>query len=140
EYTVPASGPYPPIFEDLYDPELMPPLTYDPEGAASLPEARGWVDGDGDGIGAEDGTPCRYTLGTDDGKPRRADIAQIVQQQWRRIGVDVELRSLEFNTLMDQLLREEYQAALNGWGVGLSPDLKGMWGPDSPYNIVSYDD
>lgn len=140
EYTVPASGPYPPIFEDLYDPELMPPLAYDPEGAASLLEARGWVDGDGDGIREKDGTPFRFTLVTNAGNQRRADIAQIVQQQWRRIGVDVELRSLEFNTLMDQLLREEYQAALNGWGVGLSPDLKGMWGPDSPYNIVSYDD
>src|SRR5690606_27808985 len=71
---------------------------------------------------------------------RRADLSQIVQQQWRQIGVEVELRTLEFNTLMDALGREDYEAALRGWGVGLSPDLLGMWGPDSPYNIVSYGD
>lgn len=140
EYTVPASGPYPPIFADLYDPALMPPLSHDVDEARRILDERGWVDSNGDGVREKDGTPFRFAMVTNSGNQRRADVAQIVQQQWKQIGVEVELRTLEFNTLMDALIREDYQAALSGWGVALSPDLMGMWGPESPYNIVSYDD
>ena len=140
EYAVPAAGPYPPIFADLHDPEALPPLPYDPEEARRILAAKGWTDADGDGVLEKDGTPFRFDLVTNAGNQRRADVSQIVQQQWRRIGVQAELRTLEFNTFMDALVREEFEAALGGWGVALSPDLTGMWGPDSPYNIVSYDD
>lgn len=139
EYTVPAGGPYPPIFADLYDPELLPVLPHDPAEAQRILAERGWEDTDGDGILEKDGTPFRFTLVTNSGNQRRADVSQIVQQQWRQIGVDVQLRTLEFNTFMDALVRQDYEAALGGWGVALSPDLTGMWGPSSPYNIVSYE-
>lgn len=140
DYAVPASGPYPPIFRNLYDPETMPPLPHDAEEARRILASKGWTDSDGDGVLDREGQPFRFSLVTNAGNQRRADISQIVQQYWSRIGVAVELRSIEFNTFMDALVREDYQAALGGWGVGLSPDLTGMWGPDSPYNIVSYDD
>lgn len=140
EFGVPANGPYPPIFADLYDPESMPPLPYEPEQARQTLAAKGWVDSDGDGIVEKDGTPFRFSLVTNAGSQVRADVSQIIQQRWRQIGVDAELRTLEFNTFMDALVREDYEAALGGWGVSLSPELTGMWSPDSPYNIVSYDD
>ena len=139
EYTVPAGGPYPPIFTDLYDPERFAPLQHDPAEAQRILAERGWEDANGDGVLEKDGTPFRFTLVTNSGNQRRADVSQIVQQQWREIGVDVQLRTLEFNTFMDVLVRQDYQAALGGWGVGLSPDLTNMWGPTSPYNIVSYE-
>jgi peptide/nickel transport system substrate-binding protein len=140
DFAVPASGPYPPIFTDLYDPEAMPPLPYEPEEAKRILAAKGWSDTDGDGIVEKDGEPFRFTLVTNSGNQRRADISQIVQQQWREIGVDARLQSLEFATFMDGLVRENYEAALGGWGVNLSPDLMSNWGPDAPSNIVSYDD
>lgn len=139
EYAVPAAGPYPPIFADLYDPDQLAPLPYDPEEARRILAERGWEDSNGDGILEKEGTPFRFTLVTNSGNQRRADVSQIVQQQWRQIGVDVQLRTLEFNTFMDALVRQDYEAALGGWGVALSPDLTGMWGPTSLYNIVSYE-
>lgn len=139
EYAVPANGPYPPIFADLYDPEGIPTLQYDPEEARRILAAKGWADGDGDGIVEKDGRPFRFTLVTNSGNQRRADVSQIVQQQWRRIGVDAQLQAIEFATFMDGLVREDYEAALGGWGVALSPDLTGLWGAESPLNIVSYD-
>ncbi|HEX6925760.1 MAG TPA: ABC transporter substrate-binding protein [Longimicrobiaceae bacterium] len=138
EFAVRASGPYPPIFADLYDPQMTPLLPYDPDQAREILSRKGWVDNNGDGIVEKDGKPFRFTLVTNSGNQRRADVSQIVQQQWRQIGVDAQLRSLEFNTFMDALVREDYEAALGGWGVPLSADLTGMWSPESPFNIVSY--
>jgi peptide/nickel transport system substrate-binding protein len=140
EYAVPAHGPYSPIFAELYDPEMTPPLPYDPEEARRILAEKGWTDSDGDGIVEKDGRPFAFTLVTNAGNQRRADVSQIVQQQWRQIGVDARLQSIEFTTFMDALVREDYEAALGGWGVALSPDLTGLWGAESPLNIVSYED
>lgn len=138
DYAVPASGPYPPIFADLYDPEAMPPLKHNPAEAKRLLTAAGWTDSDGDGIIDRDGVPFRFTLITNTGNQRRADVSQILQRQWRDIGVDATLRSIEFTTFMQMLTTHDFQAAVGGWGVGLSADLTGMWGLGSPFNIVSY--
>lgn len=139
EYTTLAAGPYPPIFKDLHDPERMKPLGFDPERARRILESRGWVDRDGDGIREKDGRPFRFTLLTNSGNQLRADLAQIVQQQLRQVGVQMEIQLLEFNTFMERQRKEDYQAALGGWGVGLTPDLTPLWGKDAELNIVSYD-
>ena len=138
EFAVPAGGPYPPIFRGLYDPRRMAPLAYDTAGARRILEARGWRDADGDGIREKDGRRLTFTLTTNSGNQRRADVSQIAQQQWRAVGVDVQLRQLEFNTFMDRMVGEEYEAILGSWGVPLEPDLTAMWSPEAPFNIVSY--
>ena len=138
EYTTPAAGPYSPIMEDLYDPQRTPLLGHDPERARQILEAKGWRDADGDGIREKDGRPLRFTLLTNAGNQRRADVSQILQQQWKQVGADVRLQQLEFNTFMERQVKEEYDAVLGGWGVQLSPDLTGLWAPDADFNIVSY--
>lgn len=138
EFAEPAGGPYAPVFSDLYDPRLTPPLGHDAERAREILASKGWSDGDGDGIVEKDGQPFRFTLVTNSGNQRRADAAQIAQQQWRQVGVDVQLRQLEFNTFMQSLMGKEYEASLGGWSVGLSADLSPLWAPDSPFNITGY--
>src|SRR5690606_33436156 len=83
EYARAAGGPYSPIFRELYDPEAMPPLAHDPEQARQILESRGWRDSDGDGVLDLDGRALRFVLATNSGNQRRADAAQIAQQQWR---------------------------------------------------------
>lgn len=139
DYTTPAAGPYAPIFKKLHDPERMKPLGHDPERTRRILESRGWVDRDGDGIREKDGRPFRFTLMTNSGNQLRADVAQIVQQQLRQVGVHMDIQFLEFNTLMERQINEDYEAALGGWGVGLTPDLTMLWGRDAEFNIVSYD-
>lgn len=138
DYALPAAGPYPPIFRDLYDPERMRPLPHDTARARQILAAKGWRDSDGDGVLDKDGRPFRFTLLTSAANPRRADVSQIAQQQWKRLGIDARLQQLEFNTFFERLVGREYQAALGGWAVGLSPDLTELWGEDSPFNIVDY--
>lgn len=138
DYAVPASGPYPPIFK-LYDPSLMPPVRFDPEKAKQILASKGWKDTDGDGVLDKGGKPFHFTLVTNSGNARRADAAVILQQQWKRIGVDVELQQLEFNTMIANLMQQNYQAALGGWNVGLTPDqITGLYGTGSPLNLTGY--
>ncbi|HEV2149665.1 MAG TPA: ABC transporter substrate-binding protein [Longimicrobiaceae bacterium] len=139
EIAVPAAGPYSPIFSQLYDPQRNPPLPYDPEQARRILEAKGWRDTNGDGIREKDGKPFRFTLLTNSGNQRRSDIQQVVQQQWKQIGVDARLQQMEFNTFMDRLTNKKFEAAVGNWGVALSPDLTELWGRDAKFNFVSYE-
>jgi len=138
EFAVPAGGPYPPIFRDLYDPEGQAPLSYNVEEARRILAAKGWQDSNNDGILDRNGAPFAFTLVTNAGNQRRADVTQIIQQQWRQIGVDVRLQQLESNTMFANLNVGDFQAVLAGWSVGLSPDLTALWGADSPFNYTRY--
>lgn len=138
EFAEPAAGPYSPIFEDLRD-ERMEPLASDPEQARQILDEHGWVDPDGDGVREKDGVPLEFTLITNSGNQRRADVSQIIQQQWAEIGVKANLQQLEFNTFLDGLLNRNFDAALGGWVVALSSDLTGSYSPGAPININSYD-
>jgi len=139
EIAVPAGGPYSPILTQVYDPKRTPPLAYDPEQAMRILESKGWRDTDGDGIREKNGRPFRFTLLTNSGNQRRADIQQIVQQYWKRIGVDVRLQQMEFNSFQSRIFDKNFEAALGNWSVGLSPDLTALWAKGTTYNYVSYD-
>lgn len=138
EYVHPAFGPYPPIFRDLFDPERDRPLAHDPAGARRILEARGWRDGDGDGVLEKDGRPFRFTLLTNAGNQRRADVTQMIQSQWRAIGVHAEIQRQDQSTVVERETQKDYEAVLNGWGVGLDADLSPFFAPDAHYNVVSY--
>ena len=139
DFAVQASGPYPPIFRELYDPEGTPPLPFDTAQAKQILEQKGWRDADGDGIRERNGRPFRFTLITNTGNQRRADLSQILQRQWRAVGVDVRLQTLEFATVQQRTIAEKtYEASLGSWGVQLSPDLRTLWAEDAPFNIVSW--
>jgi peptide/nickel transport system substrate-binding protein len=139
EWAVPAGGPYSPIFRGLHDPATAAPLAFDTAEASRILTAKGWVDRDGDGIRENaQGRPLRFSLLTNSGNQRRADATQIIQQQWRRIGVDARLQTMETNTFFERLREKRFEATLSGWQVALSPDISTAWGPESPFNFVSY--
>ena len=139
EFAEPAGGPYPPIFTRLYDPQGQAPVAYDTARAKQILDAKGWRDTNGNGIRDRAGREFRFTLATNTGNQRRADVMQIVQQQWRAIGVDVQLQPRETNTFFDDLTDRNYDAALTGWAVALAPDLTGVWSPGNPFNFVDYE-
>ncbi|MDQ3389032.1 MAG: ABC transporter substrate-binding protein, partial [Gemmatimonadota bacterium] len=113
---------------------------HDSARAREILASKGWRDTDGDGVLDRNGVPFRFTLILNTGNPRKADAAQIIQQQWRRIGVDARIQLMEFNTFWDRQMNRTFQASFGNWGVGLSPDLSEVWGPDTPLNFVSFND
>ncbi|HEX2203564.1 MAG TPA: ABC transporter substrate-binding protein, partial [Longimicrobium sp.] len=139
DYAEPAAGPYSPLFADLQDPALRP-LPHDPEGARRILEAKGWRDADGDGVREKEGKPLRFTLLTNSGNARRADVSVILQQQWKAVGADVRLQQLEFNAFQERMYGKDFEALLGSWGVPLSPDITPQWLPGETFNIVSFRD
>lgn len=139
EFARVAGGPYSHIFRLLYDPEGQAPLPYDTAEANRILDSKGWVVG-ANGVRAKDGQPLAFTLATNGNNQRRVDIAQVVENQWARIGVDANIQTLEFNTFYDRAENKDFEALIAGWSVALSPDLYQTWGdPSLRFNFVSYD-
>ncbi|UCC71794.1 MAG: hypothetical protein JSV86_15675 [Gemmatimonadota bacterium] len=92
------------------------PLPFDPGAAGALLAAAGYLDRDGDGVRAtEDGTPLRLTLMTNHENPVRVDIAQVAQSRLSRIGVAIDVRTLEWQTLLARHRGREFDAVVQSW-------------------------
>jgi peptide/nickel transport system substrate-binding protein len=137
EYAEPAGGPYAPIFKLLYDKQAHAPLGFDTVKANQLFDSKGWRRGP-DGIRVRDGRKLSFTLTTNAGNQRRADVAQMVQQQWRRVGVDARIQTIETNTFYDRMGKRTFEASIAGWGVGLSADIIDTWKGPGPFNSTSF--
>jgi len=108
----PAAGTIPPGHP--LHPTDVEPLPYAPDEAARLLDAAGWTDRDGDGVRDKDGRPLRFTLLTSDDPLRRA-IAQALQSQFRTVGVALDLRVLEFQTMLQLHRDRDFDAVLSSW-------------------------
>ncbi len=92
------------------------PLAFDLAAAGDSLAAAGWVDRDGDGVREDErGTPLRLTLMTNHENPVRVDIAQLAQARLARIGVDVDVRTLEWQALLARHRGREFDAVVQSW-------------------------
>jgi peptide/nickel transport system substrate-binding protein len=71
----------------------------------------------------QDGIRFRITLKTSTDEQFRL-IGAVLQEQWRRVGVDLELRPLEFATLLSDAVKGNFQLNLLRWvGANNDPDI-----------------
>jgi peptide/nickel transport system substrate-binding protein len=118
----------------------LPFIAFDPAAAAAMLEEAGWVDNDGDGVReasgaayAEDGTPASFTLYTNEGNTRREAIGTLVQDQLAQIGVQVDFQTIDFNTLLDVMDSQTFDAIILGWRNSYpdDPDVAQLFTPAS---------
>jgi len=112
----------------------LEPWPYDPEASRNLLAELGWRDTDGDAVLDRQGRPFEFELLTNAGSRPRVDATVMIQEQLRRIGIDVEVRSLEFNTLSDLVLRHDFDSVLLGWSVDTSLDQTSIFHSSSIAN------
>jgi peptide/nickel transport system substrate-binding protein len=113
-FAVPATGMIP-SWSPLYT--EMAPLPHDVNGAKQLLAQAGWTDANGDGIAEKGGQPLRVVLTINSSNRLHADIAQVVQQQLRQIGVDLQIRPQEFQSMLQQYKARQYDAVLANWSL-----------------------
>ncbi len=100
---------------------------YDPAAAARLFASAGWADSDSDGILDKDGKPLRFVFLTTDA-PDQVAVGRLIAQQWREIGVGVEIQTTSFAGLAaDYLSAHTYDAALVTWELSGDPDPYPLW-------------
>jgi peptide/nickel transport system substrate-binding protein len=110
----PASGMIPP-WSPLYT-EIQP-LPHDPNQAKQLLAQAGYTDTNGDGIVEKGGQPLRVALTINSANRLHADIAQVVQQQLKAVGVDLQIQSQEFQSMLQLYKARQYQAVLANWSL-----------------------
>jgi peptide/nickel transport system substrate-binding protein len=104
-----------------YNPAADTATRFDPPRARALLEAAGWHDRDGDGIREKGSRRLRLVIGTTAGRPARESTEQVLQQQWRAVGVDLVIRNLVPDQLWPALREGKFQVALFGWGQPPDP-------------------
>ncbi|GAB4248922.1 MULTISPECIES: peptide-binding protein [Deferrisoma] len=123
---VPATGPYKPGTW-VYNPDV-PKYPYDPERAKALLAEAGWTDTDGDGVLDKDGRPFRFTVLTNQGNDQRLKTAEIIQQRLKAVGVEIEIRVLEWAAFINEFVKPgKFDAVILGWTITQDPDLYDVW-------------
>ena len=107
-----AASPIPP-WSPLYPGDVQP-LPHDPARAQQLLEQAGWRDANNDGVREKGGAPLRFSLITSDNPVNRA-VAEVVQADLKRIGVDAQVRIMEFQTLLAQHKSRDFDAVFSSW-------------------------
>lgn len=101
--------PWHPIYPDVQ------PLQPSREEAERLLDEAGWSRRGGDGFRRNaEGQPLRFTLLTSDDPLRRA-VVEVLQSQLRQVGADVEVRVMEFQTMLSQHRGRDFDAVFTNW-------------------------
>lgn len=110
-----ATGTIPP-WHPLH-PADVEPLAHDTGAAARLLDEAGWTDRNGDGMRENAaGEPLRFTLVASD-DPVRRGVVEVVQSQLRNVGVQVDVRVIEFQTMLEQHRSRDFDAVFTNWVI-----------------------
>ncbi len=101
--------PWSPLYPDV------PPLPFDRAQAARLLAQAGWtVKGNAAFASNAAGQPLHFTLITSN-RPFTLSVAQVVQSMLRQVGVQVDVRAIEFQTFLTQYKSRDFDAAFADW-------------------------
>ena len=89
--------------------DIPPPLAYDPERARALLQEAGWFDEDGDGVREHAGELFRFTALAPPGAAEQAAV--YVQASFRKVGIHMEIQTLDMNLLRGRVRDGEFEAA-----------------------------
>jgi len=113
-------------FGDAYN-DKVEPYPYDPEGARKLLDETGWIDHDGDGIRDKDGVPFSFTFLFPPGSRFSQSIGMIMREDFMRAGIDMQLQSLEWTTLLKLIEKREFDAVSLAWATSFDEDPYQLW-------------
>lgn len=133
----------PPMFATIYDKDFEG-IKYDLEGAKKVLDEAGFKDTNGDGIREDkNGKPLKINFAAMQGSSTQEPTVQFFLQQWKEIGLDVQLvggRLMEFNSFYEKIENDdpEIDAYMGGWSTGSNPDPTGFYGRHEVYNFPRF--
>ena len=98
---------------------------YNIEKAKSMLDELGLKDINGDGFrDMADGKPIEFTLVTNAGVSAREGMATLVVEDWKRIGLKVNFKAMDFNTIVTNINGRKFEAFLISYGItGVEPNF-----------------
>jgi peptide/nickel transport system substrate-binding protein len=102
----------------------------------------GWRDSDGDGVLDRDGVPFEFDMITNHSSQQRVDIVTMAEAYLKKIGVKVNVHTLEFGVFIKKVMSSEFDSCVLGWKTATKPDITNLWHSTAVrpagYNISSY--
>lgn len=114
------SGPFTPD-EFAYNP-TVPVIRYDPEEATRILGTAGWTDSDGDGILDRNKKKFEITLLIMPGSPTTNQFAQMVQAELKKVGIALDIATIDGAAGIQRILAGNYEAAYLSWDLDPDPD------------------
>ena len=116
-----ATGPIAPVQKGFYTKNVQQ-YPYDPAKAKALLAAAGYKPGP-NGILQKDGKPLIISMPTA-AYQQLTPISLLVQQYWKDIGVQADLKTLDWNSYIQQVIvKRDYQASAAWWSTPADPDV-----------------
>ncbi|HRW07520.1 MAG TPA: ABC transporter substrate-binding protein [Caldilineaceae bacterium] len=122
-----------------YHKEGLKTYDFDPEQAAALLEEAGWMMGD-DGIREKDGEPLSFTCVTITGDQARRPIAELAQQMFKEVGIDMQLEEAPVASILEAMPQGDMDCSLFNWtyGSAIDPDASSTLRSDGANNFSRF--
>ncbi len=116
-----ATGPIAPVQKSFYTKNVQQ-YAYDPAKAKALLAQAGYKPGP-NGILQKDGKPLIISMPTASYQ-QLTPISLLVQQYWKDIGVQADIKTLDWNSYIQQVIvKRDYQASAAWWSTPADPDV-----------------
>jgi peptide/nickel transport system substrate-binding protein len=103
-------------------------LPFDLDKAAALLDEAGWEVSDEDGWRYKNKTKFSFTLMIPQGVVVSQEVAAILQQDLKSLGVEMKTQPMEWATWQERSRKHEFQANIAAWGTGAYPDIsENIW-------------
>jgi peptide/nickel transport system substrate-binding protein len=114
--------------------QLIPPVSwaynpnvihhaYDPARSRALLDEAGWKVG-GDGVRVRDGKRLTFDIANIGGEQERVQVLSFIQQQWKQIGVEAKIRTVDVGAMWGVMLpKRQYEMAYSYSGRLPDPDM-----------------
>jgi len=114
------NGPFTPD-EWAYNPDV-PVVQYNPQEAQRILTSIGWLDTDGDGVLDKGGKPFKFDMLVNSGSSTAIPFIVPLQQELKKIGVQMNIVTLDPATFLQRFLAGNFDAAYLGWDLDPDPD------------------
>ncbi len=113
-----------------FDKDVKPKYPYDAKKAGDLLDGAGWKMGSG-GVRAKGDVKLSFEMVTNADNSTRVKNLQIIQEQWKKIGVDAQINNMANLGLLSDNLTKARQFGIMFIGFSLQPfgdpDQSGLW-------------
>lgn len=139
-YGTPCTGPFPPE-SWAYNSDVKD-IEFNPEKARMLFAQAGWKMGE-NGLLEKDGISFSFTVLVNQGNEARLKTAQIIKENLKRVGVDMNIKVLEWQAMLHEFIdKKRFEAVILGWALSRDPDAYDIWHSsktkEGEFNFISY--
>jgi ABC-type transport system substrate-binding protein len=121
---VKAVGPF--AANSRYASPKVKPIGFSIPAALALLREAGWSDSNGDHVLDKDGRPFRFTILTADPETS-VKMLTLTKEAMRKAGVDMNIKVLDWSTLLTLIDEYRYDAVMLGWTRSPWPDPTPLW-------------